>query len=135
MVTGNAGLKTIPILRETKKTLYRLHPNEFGRVMVMPNLPNGLHEAEMWRNKGYKYSPQELNPQARLEKSPEGGIFLVPDGYKLDSKLETVTDPNTKESHQETVWHVIKSKESTPTAEGVEEAPLYVSEKPKRAKK
>ncbi len=131
MSNGNAGLVTKPILRENKVTLYKLHPSDFGRVIKMPNLPNGLHEAELWRNKGYKKTPQELMPDAQLEQDPEGGIFLVPDGYTL----KPVTEKTEFERKQIDVtnYHVIKDKEEpTPTAS---EPPLYVSDKPKSRKK
>lgn len=120
MSYGNAGVVNTPlggkvdILRENKVTLYRLHPSEFGRVMIMPNLPNGLHEAELWRKKGYKFTPQELMPDAKIEHDAEGGMFLVPPGYKLESyEDKTLTNPkNDKEFVMDTAWRVVKKSQT-----------------------
>jgi len=119
MSNGNAGIITEPILRENKVTLYRLHPTDSGRVIEMPNLPNGLHEAEMWRKKGFKATPQELNPQARLETNPEGEMFLVPPGYKLESFVEIAKTNYDKATEQVTSWRVAKEtvRETTPSEE------------------
>ena len=115
---GNTGMKTIPILRENKVILYRLHPTEFGRVMRMPNLPSGLHEAESFRNKGWKLNPQELMLDAKLEANPEGEQFLVPKGYKLVSKIVKVLTEKDRMTMDSEQWVVEKEK-----------APLYVKDK------
>ena len=117
-MAGNTGMKTIPILRENKVTLYRLHPTEFGRIMRMPNLPNGLHEAESFRNKGWKLNPQELMLDAKLETNPEGEQFLVPEGYKLKSKTVKALTDKDRSTMDADEWVVEKEK-----------APLYVKDK------
>jgi hypothetical protein len=131
MVTGNTGMITKPILRETKVTLYRMHPNQdvnFGLVMVCPNLPAGLQEAEDYRKKGYKSNPQELNPQSEIEKTPEGEMFLVPDGYELKSFNEKTTLADNKTLIDVVNWRVVK-KETPPERE------IYVSDKEKSEKR
>lgn len=124
MVTGNVGLPYTPIVREKKRTFYRLHPNNFGEVMVCRNLPIGVSTVvngipvsyrERYLGKGMREKPEELMPDAKLETNPEGGMFLVPDGYELKLVPEK-TEFERKQIDTET-WKVVK-KESTPTVEG-----------------
>ena len=101
MVTGTVEMPSKPIKKENKKTWYRLHPNQdnpdfFGHVMVCPNLPNGaivsdagnlMSMAEMYRKKGFKETPQELNPNARLVRKGSE-YYLIPEGYELKETVE-----------------------------------------------
>lgn len=133
MSNGNAGLIRQDILRENKITLYKLHPDQnvfFGHVITMPNLPNGLHEAELWRNKGHKANPRDLMPDAKVEHNTGGEIFLVPQGYKLESYIAKTEFE--KKLIDVTLWRVVR-EENPP--EEKEEAPLYIPDKPKVSKK
>lgn len=94
-MAGNAGIPMEPILREHKVTLYKKHPTILGLVVKMPNLPFGLTERDLFLNKkGYKRDPQELAPKAKIETTPEGEIFLVPEGYELKAFDEKTTIPD-----------------------------------------
>ena len=106
------------ILREKKRTLYKMHPDQenfFGHVITMPNLPFGLRERDVFlRVKGYKENPQELRPEAELVKNDGGELFLVPKGYELKRCDEkTLFVKNKIESFIDTyVWRVVQKEDT-----------------------
>ena len=122
MVTGTVEIPSKPIKKENKKTWYRLHPNQdnpdfFGHVMVCPNLPNGaivsdagnlMSMAEMYRKKGFKETPQELNPNAKLvHKGSE--YYLIPEGYELKETVEKTLFGDGLTKVDVTVQRVVKT--------------------------
>lgn len=133
MVSGNTGIISEPILRENKVILYREHPERRGEIMVMPNLPNGLHEAEVYRRKGYKRTPQEIDPYAEVVRNPEGGLFLIRKGERLESYKDETSTPLSKDKwvmKEETYWRVVKGE-----APSEDKREVYVSDKEKHTKK
>lgn len=117
MVT-ETDIKKQDILREHKVTLYRLHPTEFGAIMVMPNLPFGLRERDRYLNeKGYKRTPQELMPEAEVKTNDAGELFLVPKGYELKSLPDKALLGDGKTFKDISVWQVTKCESSFPCPE------------------
>jgi len=125
MVSGTVdGVKQTPLTKKGRyKTWYRLHPNQddpnfFGHVMICHNLPAGAYVSlagdkmsvsEMYFKKGFRETPQELNPTAKLVEK-NGEYYLVPEGYELKEMVEKTLFGDGKSYVDATVQRVVKKE-------------------------
>ena len=137
MDSGTIG--TMPATEFKKgryKTWYRLHPNQshpdfFGQVMVCANLPNNafvskagekMSVSEMYRDKGFRETPQALNPDADLVTDDKNQMYLIPKGYELKETAEKTIHGDGKTLLDVIVRRVVKkevlNEVSTPEVSG-----------------
>lgn len=96
---GNVGIEDfiIPDVKEKKVTLYHIHPTAFGKIIKSPNLPYSPEKLRDYVKRGFRTEPRRLpfveERTARIEEDPNGELWAVPPGYKLEGVDEEIKVP------------------------------------------
>ena len=120
---GKDGIEEI--IEQDKVTTYRMHPNQdlyFGEIMIAPNIPNSPLKMKDYAKRGIRLNPENLpfviERNANIEKDGKGGIWAVPEGYKLEEYQAELKEPIRDGQYIsrgfETRFRVVKNEPKTP---------------------
>ena len=129
---GKDGIEEI--IEEKKVTLYRMHPdqvNNFGAIIVAPNIPNSPEKMKDYARRGCRLSLDNLpwlqEHNAKIEVDSKGEPWAVPKGYKLIETKTELREPLPERKYVVTGHTMVSS-----VVKEEPEAPLYVSNKDKK---